>query len=315
MTANSWLDEEPRASASLRQAGRLVLAGLRSKKALVIVVACCAASIAGAFLWTKHSYTPEFVLRVVEADNDPSGVPRPRRQLAEYVRKAVLTSERLSEVMSHHGLYASLARRNSRAALESFREDINVEVRQNYFVEERAVGGAPRSARLIISYRSADPAVAVSVTHELGELVVKREQATRKSEATRAAELASKDVDLARQALAQRRSAVASMRDEIDRQDTGAPERAIELIGLLGSLPALEARLDEQERRASSLALGAALEQRGMGTVFEVVNDALLAPDAGSQTGRALLASAAFVFALPLLAMAVGAFASGKACG
>jgi uncharacterized protein involved in exopolysaccharide biosynthesis len=314
MTANSWLDDEPPASASLRQAGCLVLAGLRRKKSFVIVVACCAASLAGAFAWTKYSYTPEFVLRVVEADNDPTGVPRPRRQLAEYVRTAVLTSELLLDVMSHHDLYAGLARKNPRAALESFREDIDVEVRQNYFVEERAVGGAPRSARLVVSYRSADPAVAVSVTHELGELVVKREQATRKNEATRAAELASEDVDRARQALALRRSAVAAMRDEIDRQDRGVPERSMELIGLLGSLPALEARLDEQERRAASLALGASLEQHGIGTVYEVVNDALLAPDAGAQSGRALLASTAFVLALPLLAMAVGAFASGKAC-
>jgi hypothetical protein len=268
-----------------------------------------AAALAGAVVWTKYSYAPEYVLRVVEADRDPTMMPRPRRELAEYVRKAVLTSEPLLDVMSRHGLYASLARKNPRAALESFREDIDVEVSQNFFVEERAIGAAPRSARLIISYHNADPEVAVSVTRELGELVVQREQAMRKDEATRAAALAKAQVDEARQALALRRSAVASMRAELDRGGAVAPELRIAFIGLLGSLPALELSQDERERRAASMALGAALEQRGIGMVFEVVNDASLPTDTGATKRRVLVAGTAFVFGLPLLAIAVGAFA------
>jgi hypothetical protein len=43
--------------------------------------------------------------------------------------------------------------------------------------------------------------------------------------------------------------------------------------------------------------------------VFDVVNDGSLAPDAGAKSRRALVAGTAFVFGLPLLAIAVGAFA------
>src|SRR5260370_42577066 len=125
-----------------------------------------------------------------------------RRDLGESVGRGVSTGEPLLDVMSRHGLYASLARKNSRAALESFREDIDVEVRQNYFIGERAVRAAPRSARLIVSYHNADPEVAVSVTRELGELAVKREQDARKSETSRTADLAKEQVEEARQALA-----------------------------------------------------------------------------------------------------------------
>jgi hypothetical protein len=306
----SWFDDEPRASAAVGQAGRLLLAGLERRLGLVIVGLLYAAALAGTVLWTKHSYAPEYVLRVVEADRDATGMPRPRRQLVEYVREAVFTSDPLLDTMSRHGLYASLARKNPRAALDSFREDIDVEVRENYFIEERPIGAAPRSVRLIVRYHNADPEVAESVTRELGELVVKREQATRKNEAMRAADLAKEQVDEARHALALRRSAVASMRAELDHDGSeAAPERRIAFIGLLGSLPAMELEQDEREQREASLALGAAMEQRGIGMVFEVVNDASLPTDAGAAGKRVLLACMAFVFGLPLLAIAMGACA------
>jgi hypothetical protein len=308
MTTGSWFDDEPRATAAVGQAGRLLLAGLERKMAFLLAAAFYAAALAGAVAWTRYAYAPEYVLRVVEADRDATVMSRPRRQLAEYVRQAVFTSEPLLDVMSRHGLYRSLARKNPRAALESFREDFDVEVSQNYFVEERPIGAPPRSARLIIAYHNADPEVAVSVTRELGELVVRREQATRKNEATRAAVFAKEQVDEARQALALRRSAVASMRAELDRGEAVPPERRIAFIGLLGSLPALELRQDERERREASIALGAALEQRGIGMVFEVVNDASLPTDTGAAKRRVLLAGTSFVFGLPLLALAVGAF-------
>jgi hypothetical protein len=310
---DDWFDEEPRASTAVAQAGRLLLAGLERKMGLLIVGLLYAAALAGAVLWTKYSYAPEYVLRVVEADTDPTVMPRPRRQLAEYVRTAVFTSDALLDVMNRHGLYASLARKNPRAALGSFREDIDIEVRQNYFIEERPIGAAPRSVRLIVRYHDADPEVAVSVTRELGELLARRQQATRKNEATRAADLAREQVDEARQALALRRSEVAAMRAELDHDGSeAAPERRIAYIGRLGSLPALELQQDERERREASLALGAAIEQRGVGMVFEVVDDASLPTDTVAAGKRSLVACMAFVVGLPLLAIAMGAFAPSR---
>lgn len=309
MMPGSWLDQEPAATAAVGQAGRLLHAGLSRWVVLLGAVALYAAALAGSVLWTRYSYTPEYVMRVVEAERDPTGVPRPRWELAEYVRKAVFTSESLLDLMKRHDLYPSLARKNPRAALESFREDIEVEVRQNYFVEARPVGAAPRSALLVISYHNADHETAVSVTRELGELVVNREQAARANAARHADNLAKQQVDESRQALAERRSLVASLRAEIDRAPTADFRRRVAYIGLLGTLPALELAQDERERREASFALGAALEQRGIGMLFEVVSDASLPSDAGMKSGRVLMAGAAFVFGVPLLAMFLGAFA------
>src|SRR5450432_1312038 len=99
------------------------------------------------------------------------------------------------------------------------------------------------------------------------------------------------------------------MHVELDRGGNDAPERRIAFIGLLGSLPALELKQDERERREASLALEAALERKGVGTRFEVVDDAVLPLGMGAKSERALLASTTFVLGLPLLAIAVGAFA------
>ena len=68
-------------------------------------------------------HAPRFVLRVVEANRDPSSMPRLKGELGEYVRQAVFTSGPLFELIRRHGLYPKLMRQNSRAALDSFRED------------------------------------------------------------------------------------------------------------------------------------------------------------------------------------------------
>ena len=225
------------------------------------------------------------------------------------MRMAVLTSAPLLGVMGRHGLYASLARKNAPAALASFREDIDVDVYKNYFLEERSVGSAPRLARLAISYRHADAEVATSVTRELGALVVDHETSVRRDQATSAAERAKHEVDTARQALVLRRSEVAWKEDELQRVGGADPRRQVELIGLLGFRYRLELRQDERERREASLSLGALLERHGMGMSFEVVDDASLPSGPGARGEPIAFALASLAFALPLVSMAVGAFA------
>jgi hypothetical protein len=313
MTTSSWFDEEAPASASLRQAARLVVAGFKRPFVLLVVAAIAALALAAVVLFSKRSYAPEYLLRVVEPERDSRGMPRPRRQLAEYVRQAVFTSKPLLEIMSRYGLYPSLARKNPRAALESFKEDIQVEVYQNYFVEDRPIGSAPRSARLSVSYHNASPELAVQVTRELGALIVDHERAARRAQATRAAESAKHEVDAAREALIARRAQVASEREQLEKDPFDDPRRRVELVGLLGSLPRLEARQNETERREAELSLGAALERSGNGMSFQVVDNGALASGAGARNSQIGFTVATFLLALPLMAMGVGAFAKRNA--
>jgi hypothetical protein len=304
MTPPTWFDQEAPLTRGSEQAARLLVAAVRRPKLLILVALVYGAAIAAAVLLTRPVYAPEYILRVLEPETAPTGAPRPPRHLAEYVRTAVFTSGPLSELVNRYGLYPSLAKKNPHAALESFREDIEVSTRQNYFVEDRPAGAAPRSARLVIGYRANDPELAVNVTRQLGELVVEREREARRNEAERAASFAKEQLGAARDALAIRRSEVVATAAELERDADAPPERRIRLIGLLGSIPALERKQDERERRAGSLALGAALERDGAGLRFEVVDDASVPPDTGA---RAIGAVVAFFAGLPLLALAVGA--------
>jgi hypothetical protein len=203
-------------------------------------------------------------------------------------------------------------RKNPRAALDSFREDIEVETYQNYFVEQRPVGAAPRSARLRISYKNPNSEIAVAVTRELGALVVGHEMAARREQAARTAEYAKREVAATRRALAERRSQVAVAESEIDQSGAALPQKQVELVGMLGSLQELERREDETEKREAGLALGAALERHGIGMSFEVVDDASLPTDALAREKQLAMGLVWLAAGLPFVTMAVGAFAPKK---
>ena len=312
MAKQQWLTSEQSLSASLRQAFELCRDGFRRAWLPPLIAALLSLLLVAAIAFYKREYAPHFVIRVVEADRDASTMPRLKRQLADYVREGVLTSQPLLDVMRRHGLYASLMRKSARAALESFREDIEIDVYQNYFVEARAPGELPRSARLTVSYGSKDPAQALAVTRDLGRLIIAHEQAARREQALAAANDADRARESLQQTLAQRAGQVVAAQTQIARADVPDPRLQVELIGLLGSLDALERRVESAERRAASLDLGAALEKRGMGLYFQVVEDGSLPSRAGRARALMLVFASSFVMGLPMVAMAIAAFASKR---
>jgi hypothetical protein len=315
MQARSWLDDEASISDGFRQAGRLFIGGLR-RPILTLGLTLAVAALVGALLLVpRHGYAPKLLLRVIEADRDPTSMPQPRRKLREYVRQALLTSDRLVPLIERYRLYPSLARRNMRAALDSFREDIDVDVYQNYFVEERAVGSEPRSARVAVSYRAKDPETAVAVTRELGSVIIERERAMRTAESDRAEGMAALELAGLRAAIADKSMAIAKMQAAMQAETDPAPTRQVELVGLLGSLTALERRETEVSRREATLSLGAALERHGIGLSFEIADDAGLPSGAHHRDLAFFGVGASVVFGLPLIAMAVGSLGAkrGKA--
>lgn len=308
MNGSNWLDEEPKAGVFVHQALTLLGAGLRRPWLTLLAAVLLAGAVFGVLRFGKHDYSPRLVLRLVEAEGDTRAVPRPKGQLASYVREGVFTSGPLLEVIRRHGLYPALARNNPRAAVDSFREDIDVEVYQNYFVEDRRVGGAPRTARVALSYRTSDPALALAVTRDLGALVTERERAARRDQARRSAAEAVRLREFARLAFTERAREVAQKEQEIERSEKPDPELVVELVSLLASLEALERQTELATRRASDLELGAALEGAGIGLHFELAEDASVPSPAERKRALILATSLTFLFGLPLAATAIGAF-------
>jgi hypothetical protein len=306
MNARTWLDDEATILDCMRQAVTLFLRGFRRPVVTLLVAAGLTGAVAAATLIPKHGYAPKLLLRVTEADRDPTAMPQPARKLREYVMGALLTSDHLIPLINQYHLYPSLARKNLRAALESFREDIDVDVYQNYFIEQRVVGEQPRSARVAVSYKSKDPEIAVAVTRDLGSLIIERERAMRTAESDRAEAAAANELYAVREAIADKTRTIATMQASVLAEKAGDPVRQVQLVGLMGSLEALERRETEVQKREAALSLGAAMEKRGIGLSFEIADDAETPSDANRRDVAYLSIAAAFLFGTPLVAMAVG---------
>lgn len=311
MSRQPWLTSEVGVGAALEQGVQLCRAGLRRPWLTLGLSSSAALLLVCLLLFGRRDYAPVFVFRVVEAERSAGkDAPPLKRQLAEYVRQAVFTSEPLFALMRRHGLYPSLMRRNERGALEAFREDITVDVYQNYFVEDRARGQGPRSARLSVSFHAKDPHLALAVTRDLGALIERHEHVTRSEQAFAAAAGAERARD-AWVAAWQRRSAdIALKQNELGRTASADPRLQVELIGLLGSLGALQREVEVAERRAASLNLSAAWERRGIALNFEIVDGGTLPGRAARLKAAAWTGAVTLLCGLPLIAMAVGAFGS-----
>lgn len=309
MNRQSWLTSEVTLGDALEQAVQLCRAGLRRPWLTLSLTLGAPLLLVCLLLFGRRDYAPLFVFRVVEAERTAAkDAPPLKRQLAEYVRQAVFTSEPLFALMRRHGLYTSLMRRNERGALEAFKEDIDVEVYQNYFVEDRARGKGPRSARLSVTFHARDPNLALAVTRDLGALIERHEHAARSEQALAAASRAERARDAWVTAWQRRSADIVLKQHQLTQVAAFDPRRQVELIGLVGSLGALQREVEVAERRAAALKLSADWERRGSALNFELVDGGALPGRVARLLGAAWAGVATLLCGLPLIAMAVGAF-------
>jgi hypothetical protein len=296
---------------ALRQAAQLFRRARAFPLRVIATALVLAAVVVGIELVKEHAFSPRFVLRALEADRDARTAPRMKRQLREYVMGAAFSNQALSELMRKHQLYPGIARNNPQAALESFREDIVVEVYRNYFVEERSAQTAPRSARISVSYRSEQRDVALAVTRDLGELVIAFERAARQKQADVAAARAKTSLDRARERyLGQTKK----INEAAVLAGESGPDRELARVrgaNLSRSLEGLERDLELAAARSAVLELGKDLEDQGLGLSFETVDRGDIPRSAELETDDLLLLGAlTFLFGFPLAALAVGAFSA-----
>lgn len=307
----SWFHDEPSAFTALGEASRLWKRAVRRPFRILLFGILTGAAAFGFMVLREHLYAPRFILRAVETDYNAATAPRAKRRFREYLTSAVFTHRRLLQVIEKHGLYRKLMAFNAPAAVDSFRQNMDIDVYQNYFVEERRTfRDAPRSARISIRFRSEDPGEALAVARELGQLVIDTEKASRRklAEQTRAA--AKRELVRVSEAVVQHRNELARVtRDWATSSGADEAMLAVRLIELQASLQRLEHQLQVAEQRSAAIDVSAIMDQHGMGLHFEVVDDGVIADGAAERQERALIASIiAFVFGLPLVALGVGAF-------
>jgi hypothetical protein len=304
-------DPEPGLRTLGRIAARLWRRARANRLRVLLTALLVAASVVGVELIKERAFHPRYVMRVVEADRDARTAPRMKRQLREYVMSAVFSNGALLALIEKYGLYPGIAKGNPQGALESFREDIHVEVYRNFFVEERGTHDAPRSARIAISYSSPNRELALAVTADLGDLVVAHEYAARKQQAGAAAARAQEELERARERYlnAHRRAYQQALLMDGDSEEQQLAR--VQVAESTRTLQALEREVEIAEERSAAMELGQQLENERLGLTFETVERGAIPRSAELETRDLIaLGALAFLFGLPLAALWVGAFSS-----
>jgi hypothetical protein len=255
-------------------------------------------------------YSSRIILRVAEGDLDAATSPRPAKQLRRHVLEVAFSNPRLLGLIKKKGLYPRDLAKDPAFAIESMREDIEVEVWRNYFLEQRGALDAGRTARIAISYQSRNPEVAYEVVKELGNLISEQEETNRISMADEAVLLAQESVKEAAEDLLRRRGQIVAK----EMASHHAPAQAaallrIEVMNLQTQIVPIEFRLKALEQTRNELELRAAMERNKMGLTFEVVDggrQARLGESKRQELTR--LAILTFLLVLPLCGLLAGAY-------
>lgn len=302
-SGTTWVDEEPGLRDVLREIARLGRRAASRPFKVLAIAALITAAVVGQRARKAIYYSTKVVLRVVENDRTGDTAPRPKAKLREYVNDVVFTTKNLIALMEKHDLYPSERRLDMALAVEAFRDDIDVNVFRNYFLEERWGPDSPlRSARIAVRYRAQDPQRSLDVARALADLVVRHEMEQRRQQVEVAARSAAEMVATARKELIERRAELAAA--------LAAPETAetkVQVQKLLGLAKAAEKRVADVERAKSVLDLTLAAEKRQLQLQFDQVDPGTLQPIIRKGPQLVAIGLAVFFFGLPLVGAGVGA--------
>ncbi len=306
----SWEEDEPDLAFAKREIRRLVR---RSRPRVGWILLIAVLSCAG-FLAKRQLRAPKrraaMSMRIVEADFDLTTAVRPQRDYVYYIWGVFLSGPHLQKVIEEYELYPDKYERDPQLAVEAMRDDLEVEVWRNYFLEQHYDDDVEaRSVRFSISWQDRDPVLVLSVVQALGRLVV----AAQREERREIFQLGQADFAEAASAAAQRLDVV--QREQTVRRkklETAVGDNLARLTIELRDLAAEEKdqgkRLDEMTDTKSRFELEAAWEQQRSGLRFEIVDPGFVEAKGGGP--RQLVASVILVFVAVcfLSAMMFGAF-------
>jgi hypothetical protein len=307
--ARDWLAAEPGPAEVGRELKRLFRRAW-SRPLLPLLLALLGTGlVVGKRARKQRSFTARVVYRVSEDDLDAATAPRPAKRLREHVSEVAFSNARLVEIIKRHGLYAPKLARDPLLAVESFREDIEIDVWRNYFLEERGELDAGRSARIAIGFAHADRELAYQVARALGELLVAHEVQARVAQVAAGLADVEDEARAAKRNLIDRKAWLVGRELLLLRAD--GPRRVLlagEIAAEKKRLEALETRLRELDNQKNALTLRLGLEKSQLGLRFELVDEERPTLPRLSRPRELVVAGLlTFLFLLPLAAIGVAA--------
>jgi len=305
---DEWIGDEVRMVALTRQ---VLARALRRPLRVFLFATVATVAVVGGRAAKAPTYEATLYFHLLEGDLiDPRNAPRPLRDIRDYISNVALSRERVERLMQKYHLSTAYLARNRVAAIDDFRDDIQVDVSRNYFLYDRRAGDEPRSAQVTITLSGSDEAKTRAMLHEIGDAILEDQKTQRAGRLNQARALVSEQLDLARER-------VRSLQASIDRMWVSAngadPRSAIAIRAQIAATQAETRAAIERmlavERRSADLAFSAHVEGVQASVRLELFDESL-ATFAARLTVLQLLRLTAVVFAIALLvAVAVfGAF-------
>lgn len=277
-----WWQKEPGARVCASEIARLLRRASR-RPALTLAFALLMAS---ALLGWQLRRPPRLAVRadLLVRENALSSERQSlsRADLRSFVENAAFTSGRLQRIIDRHGLYRQALARSPVLALQQMRKDIEVEVMQDTFAEYRLESSTRRSARIVVTFYGDDPLQAMSVAHDLGQLVVDAELSLHADRAKRKARLARAAAERVREDLKETANELAVLEAQLSlggREDVPASDQLRRML-LQARVVQLQARRSEAEQQETLFELAAESEAKQAGTRVHV---AALQTDVGTE--------------------------------
>jgi hypothetical protein len=307
--AEDWLELEARGSRARRELQRLVRRA-RARWRLTLLVAL---ALTGGVVWRAIRKPPRYQARVllrITEGTVAQGELVPPSELRDHLASVAFSKGRLLALIEKHDLYESLMDRDPELAVAAMRDDIDIGVSNNYFLEYRREDAPPRSVRIVLDYSAHDAGLAFTVVQDLGRTLIEAETETRRQVSQVAADTSRRASDNVRNLLYAVEEQLAIKALALRRGEGDAALLRVEIAKLQAETRALESQLSGLEADERELTLRRSVEANDLGLRFEVVN-AIRPADIRPSLKRALiLAAIVFVVCFPVCAIAVGAFDS-----
>jgi len=308
MTREPWVSDEARMAAIVR---RVYARALRRPVRVLAIAALTTGAYVAMRAGQVQTYEATLYFNIAEGDlTDPNNAPRPLWAIRQYISNVALSRTRVERLMNKYHLSPAYLARNRVAAIDAFRDDIDIEVSRNYFIYDRVQFNAPRSAQVAISTRGTDPEKTRAMVREIGDAILQEQIAQRADRLAQARGLFGAHLLMARTRTKALQQTIDRLWLDLARADK---PRAIviqaEIAAAQAEVRGAIERVVALERRAADIAFTAAAESNQLGLSFELFDQSLVV-SAPHLTPFQLARLAAIVFAVVLLLTVplVGAF-------
>lgn len=210
------------------------------------------------------------VLRVTEGEGEIGTRPKPARKLQNHVYEVIFNKQRLRDLADRFHLEQSAFKRSAEAGLENVRDSIEIEVWQNYFLEQSDV--SERSARIAVTFAANDPQLALECARALATMYIQAEQQARLSISEEALGANEQLIDEAREDLEIAERRVAEARGALTRR-ADAARAMLDLSSWEAQRTAMADQLRVLEQRRTDLQVQLGYERNQLGLHIEVVDN------------------------------------------